>query len=94
MRQAYVTLFKLGYAHTIEARIDGQLAGGLYGLAIGKMFYGESMFLLQTDASRIALAHLTPFRVTGIRPLPDEYPHLASLGAREIPRDAFIAQSA
>jgi leucyl/phenylalanyl-tRNA--protein transferase len=94
MRQAYATLFELGYAHTVETWIDGQLAGGLYGLAIGQMFYGESMFSLQTDASKIALAHLTRFlgqHHFGLIDCQMNTPHLASLGAREIPRDAFIA---
>jgi leucyl/phenylalanyl-tRNA--protein transferase len=95
MRFAYATLFELGYAHTVETWIDGQLAGGLYGLAIGKMFYGESMFSRQTDASKIALAHLTRFLRQHDFALIDcqmNTPHLASLGAREIPRAAFIAR--
>jgi leucyl/phenylalanyl-tRNA--protein transferase len=95
MRFAYATLYELGYAHTVETWIDGQLAGGLYGLAIGQMFYGESMFSLQTDASKIALAHLTRFlgqRGFGLIDCQMNTPHLASLGGREIPRSAFITR--
>lgn len=93
MQAAYVTLFELGYAHTVETWVDDTLVGGLYGLAIGKMFYGESMFAHQTDASKIALAHLTAFldeQGYGLIDCQMNTPHLASLGAREIPREQFI----
>ena len=80
--------------HSIETWIDGQLAGGLYGVNVGGMFYGESMFARQTDASKIALAALVCLcRQAGI-PLIDcqqETSHLASLGARPIPRTQFEA---
>ena len=56
--EAYSELSRLGHAHSIETWIDGELAGGLYGVAIGRMFYGESMFARRSDASKIALAHL------------------------------------
>ncbi|MEI7430064.1 MAG: leucyl/phenylalanyl-tRNA--protein transferase [Betaproteobacteria bacterium] len=93
MQQAYATLFELGYAHSVETWIDDTLVGGLYGLAIGKMFYGESMFSHVTDASKIALAHLTRYldeQGFGLIDCQMNTPHLASLGAREIPRSAFL----
>jgi leucyl/phenylalanyl-tRNA--protein transferase len=93
MVAAYARLNERGIAHSIETWIDGELAGGLYGVALGRMFYGESMFTRVTDASKIALVHL-------VRPLARwtfgmidcqmHTPHLASLGAREIPRAAFM----
>ncbi len=93
MQQAYTTLFKLNYAHSVETWIDDTLVGGLYGIAIGKMFYGESMFSLVTNASKIALAHLARHLVDqgfGLIDCQMNTPHLASLGAREIPRKVFI----
>lgn len=94
MQAAYGTLHELGFAHTVETWVDDKLAGGLYGLAIGKMFYGESMFSHATDASKIALAHLTRFldeQSFGLIDCQMNTPHLASLGARQIPRNEFIA---
>jgi len=94
MQDAYGTLHELGFAHTVETWVDDKLAGGLYGLAIGKMFYGESMFSHATDASKIALAHLTRFldeHGFGLIDCQMNTPHLASLGARQIPRSEFIA---
>lgn len=95
MIAAYGALHELGYAHSVETWLDGKLVGGLYGIAIGRMFYGESMFHTSRDASKIALAHLA-------RQLEDwqfgmidcqmNTPHLASLGAHEIPRTEFIAR--
>lgn len=61
MQEAYQRLHRLGHAHSVETWVDGELVGGLYGLAIGTMFYGESMFSLATDASKIALAHLVRY---------------------------------
>jgi leucyl/phenylalanyl-tRNA--protein transferase len=93
MQSAYAQLFELGYAHSVETWIDDTLVGGLYGLAIGKMFYGESMFANVIDASKIALAHLTRFldeQGFGMIDCQMNTPHLASLGAREIPRKVFI----
>lgn len=78
--------------HSVETWIDGQLAGGLYGVGIGRMFYGESMFAHRTDASKIALAALVCFcRAHGIDLIDCQQrtEHLASMGAREIPRAAF-----
>jgi len=95
MRQAYLRLFELGWAHSVETWVDGRLVGGLYGLAIGGMFYGESMFSHRTDASKIAAAHLARFlqsRGFGMIDCQMRTDHLASLGAREIPRSAFVAR--
>jgi len=95
MQAAYDKLYELGYAHSVETWVDDTLVGGLYGLAIGKMFYGESMFSHTTDASKIALAHLVRFLETqgfGLIDCQMNTPHLASLGAHEIPRSNFIAR--
>ena len=95
MQSAYRQLFELGIAHSVEVRIDGHLVGGLYGLAIGRMFYGESMFSRVSDASKIAAAHLARFLEAqgfGMIDCQMNTPHLASLGAREIPRADFIAR--
>ena len=95
MIAAYCELHRLGYAHSIETWMNGQLAGGLYGIALGRMFYGESMFSRRTDASKIALAHLAAQLKRwdfGMIDCQMNTPHLASLGAREIPRKEFIAR--
>lgn len=95
MQQAYRELHRLGHAHSVETWIDGKLAGGLYGIAIGRAFFGESMFSHQRDASKIALAHLCAFLRTrdfGIIDCQMETAHLSSLGARPIPRSAFAAE--
>ncbi len=90
---AYVRLHRAGHAHSIETWIDGELAGGLYGLAIGRMFYGESMFSHSTDASKIAYAHLCAFlagQECGMIDCQMNTDHLASLGGHEIPRVQFV----
>ena len=92
--EAYCALHALGHAHSVETWIDGQLAGGLYGVSIGRMFYGESMFHRVTDASKIAFAHLVRHLVKhgyGMIDCQMHTTHLASLGAREIPRAEFAA---
>jgi leucyl/phenylalanyl-tRNA--protein transferase len=89
---AYTALHERGYAHSVEAWRDGTLAGGLYGVAIGRMFFGESMFARETDASKVALAHLVAILRARKVPLIDcqqETEHLASFGARPIPRRTF-----
>ncbi|WIM06546.1 MAG: leucyl/phenylalanyl-tRNA--protein transferase [Candidatus Nitricoxidivorans perseverans] len=95
MRAAYRRLFDLGHAHSVETWIGGQLAGGLYGIAVGRAFFGESMFARGRDASKIALAHLCS-RLSahgfGIIDCQMETAHLASLGARPIPRREFVAR--
>ena len=93
MIAAYTELHQLGYAHSVETWINGELAGGLYGVSIGRMFYGESMFSRVTDASKIALAHLCAQLLRwgyGMIDCQMKTPHLASLGAREIPRTEFM----
>ncbi len=95
MIAAYCALHRMGYAHSVETWLDGELVGGLYGMALGRMFYGESMFSYRTDASKIALAHLSMQLAKwnfGMIDCQMHTPHLASLGAREIPRSEFIAR--
>ncbi|MDO8810800.1 MAG: leucyl/phenylalanyl-tRNA--protein transferase [Gallionella sp.] len=95
MIAAYCELHRMGYAHSVETWIDGKLAGGLYGVCIGRMFYGESMFSNASNASKIALAHLARQLERwqfGLIDCQMNTPHLASLGAREIPRNEFIAR--
>ena len=83
-----------GYAHSVECRSEGVLAGGLYGVALGGAFFGESMFSLRTDASKVALVYLVEIlRAGGFTLLDVQYmtPHLARFGAVEIPRDEYLA---
>jgi leucyl/phenylalanyl-tRNA--protein transferase len=93
MLDAYSVLARRGFAHSVETWTDGRLVGGLYGVAIGRMFYGESMFSRRTDASKVALVTLMRqlerwgFKMIDCQMSTD---HLASLGAREIPRSAFL----
>jgi leucyl/phenylalanyl-tRNA--protein transferase len=92
MLNAYCTLHKLGYAHCMETWRDGELVGGIYGVQIGRMFFGESMFSRVTDASKVALVHLVRYLRDNNMPLMDcqqETPHTTSLGARTIPRNIF-----
>lgn len=94
MQQAYIRLHETGFAHSVETWIDGELAGGLYGVALGRVFFGESMFSRANNASKIALAHLIrQLQVWkfGLIDCQMSTPHLASLGAREIPRAEFSA---
>ena len=93
MIDAYTRLHELGYAHSIETWIDGELQGGLYGIAIGRMFYGESMFSRVTDASKLAFVHLVRQLERwgfGMIDCQMKTAHLASLGAHEIPRAEFV----
>jgi leucyl/phenylalanyl-tRNA--protein transferase len=93
MESAYTRLHELGWAHSVEVELDGELAGGLYGVAIGRMFYGESMFSRRPDASKIAFAHLVRYLEAhdfGMIDCQMHTPHLASLGGREIPRSDFL----
>jgi len=95
MQSAYCGLYELGYAHSVETWVDETLVGGIYGLAIGRMFYGESMFSHAANASKIALAHLARHlaaRGYGLIDCQMNTPHLASHGGREIPRHDFIAR--
>jgi leucyl/phenylalanyl-tRNA--protein transferase len=97
MQAAYAALHRLGHAHSVETWQGERLVGGLYGVAIGRMFYGESMFSRATDASKVALVALVgELRARGF-PLIDcqqNTPLLASLGAREIPRRHFVRRIA
>ncbi len=93
MKAAYGALHDLGLAHSLETWIDGELAGGLYGVALGRMFYGESMFTRARDASKIALVHLARQLARwdfGMIDCQMHTAHLAALGAREIPRANFM----
>jgi leucyl/phenylalanyl-tRNA---protein transferase len=95
IQEAYAALHRLGWAHSVEAWRGGRLAGGLYGVAIGGLFAGESMFHRERDASKVALVGL-------VEALSDQWaadrlldvqwltPHLASLGAVEVPRAAYL----
>jgi leucyl/phenylalanyl-tRNA--protein transferase len=93
MADAYAALHRAGHAHSVETWTEGRLAGGLYGVSIGRMFYGESMFSKASDASKIALAHLARQLERwefGLIDCQMATPHLASLGAREIARKDFV----
>jgi leucyl/phenylalanyl-tRNA--protein transferase len=93
MQKAYLALHRAGHAHSFETWREDDLVGGLYGVAIGRMFYGESMFSTATDASKVALVGLVRALVARGYPLIDcqmKTPLLASLGGREIPRVAFL----
>ncbi len=92
MIAAYCELHRLGHAHSVETWINGELAGGLYGIALGRMFYGESMFTRVPDAAKIALAHLArrlEQKQFGMIDCQMNTAHLARFGAREIPRREF-----
>ncbi|MDP3252533.1 MAG: leucyl/phenylalanyl-tRNA--protein transferase [Hydrogenophaga sp.] len=94
MVEAYVRLHDAGIAHSVETWLDGELAGGLYCINLGSMVYGESMFSRQSNASKIALAALVAFCRAHELPLIDcqqNTSHLASLGGRLMPRNAFCA---
>jgi len=93
--EGYTRLHDLGWAHSVETWRDGQLVGGLYGVAVGGLFAGESMFAHATDASKVALVHLVDLlsdQHAGRRLLDTQWqtPHLASLGVVEIPRAEYL----
>lgn len=97
MRLAYQRLHHLGYAHSVETWKQGRLVGGLYGVAIGSIFFGESMFSRERDASKVALHRLCAFLVDCGFHLIDcqiATPHLMSLGARLMPRREFVSMLA
>ena len=94
MRSAYLRLHRLGQAHSFETWRNGQLAGGLYGVRLGGVFFGESMFSRERDASKVALAHLVAVCLRNSIAVIDcqlPSPHLESLGSRTIPRLQFQA---
>lgn len=92
MIAAYSVLHEMGLAHSVETWVDGELAGGLYGVVLGKVFFGESMFSRRPDASKIAFVHLVKqlqYWEFGMIDCQVRTSHLASLGAREISRTEF-----
>ncbi len=92
IRSLYRRLFDMGYAHTVEAYDGDALVGGLYGVALGAAFFGESMFHRSTDASKVCLLHLAArLRDSGYHLLDTQFvtPHLATLGAIEVPRARY-----
>jgi leucyl/phenylalanyl-tRNA--protein transferase len=97
MIDAYTDLHHVGYARSIEAWRDGQLVGGLYGLTLGRVFFGESMFAYETDASKVALVgliHLLRCQNVVLIDCQQETAHLARFGAKPIPRHSFAAHLA
>jgi len=97
IERLFTELHQLGYAHSVECRLDGALVGGLYGVALGGAFFGESMFSFVTDASKVALVHLVALlRLCRFRLLDTQFvtAHLTQFGAREIPRGLYKAQLA
>lgn len=93
MLEAYEQLHELGWAHSVETWYDGELVGGLYGIAMGKFFFGESMFSRQSDASKVALVRLCQRLQEEQFELIDcqvATPHLHRMGAREVPRAEFL----
>ncbi len=93
MREAYLELHRRGIAHSVEARRDGALVGGLYGIRIGRVFFGESMFSREADASKVALSSLVRRSAeSGIELIDCQMhsSHLASLGSRPLPRTEFL----
>lgn len=93
MIEAYVNLHEMGWAHSVEVYADEELVGGLYGIAMGKVFFGESMFANVTNASKfgfISLVRQLLKRGFTLIDCQQETPHLASLGATAIPRDSFL----
>lgn len=97
MIEAYTNLHRLGLAHSVEAWEDGELAGGLYGVALGGVFFGESMFFTKANASKAAFAHLVPelaragFTLIDCQQVTD---NMVRFGARPVPREEFMARLA
>ncbi len=91
--EAYTRLHEMGFAHSVETRREGKLAGGLYGVSLGGVFCGESMFHTETDASKVALVHLVRrMNERGFKLLDTQFstPHLVRLGAVEISRSQYL----
>ncbi len=91
--RSYVHLHKLGHGHSVEAWGNGRLVGGLYGVAVGGAFFGESMFSDERDASKVALVFLVErMKQRGFQLLDTQYitPHLSRFGAKEIPKDEYL----
>jgi leucyl/phenylalanyl-tRNA--protein transferase len=97
MIEAYIRLFELGHAHSVEAWCEGRLAGGVYGVAIAGLFAAESMFYQLRDASKVALVHLVAHlqkRGYSLLDIQQLTPHTAQFGAREIPRRQYLSRLA
>jgi leucyl/phenylalanyl-tRNA--protein transferase len=93
MISAYITLHHMGFAHSVETYREGLLVGGLYGISLGKAFFGESMFYLERDASKVALSALVDRMVEwGFHFIDAQQrtEHLRSLGAKPVPRPKFL----
>lgn len=93
MIDAYINLHKAGYAHSVESRFEGELVGGLYGVALGSVFFGESMFTKKSDASKAAFVTLVQQLIKwnfGLIDCQITTSHLKSFGAQEIPRQNFM----
>lgn len=93
IEESYTDLHRLGFAHSVECWLDGELAGGLYGVSLGAAFFGESMFSRVTDASKVALVHLVArLKVGGYRLLDTQFitEHLSRFGAVEIPARDYL----
>jgi leucyl/phenylalanyl-tRNA--protein transferase len=92
IREAYATLFELGHCHTVEAWCDGKLVGGLYGVSLGRAFFGESMFSREPNASKVCLVHLVErLKESGFVLLDTQFttPHLKRFGAVDVPRKRY-----
>ena len=97
IERLFTELFRMGHAHSVETWQDGTLVGGLYGVGLGGVFFGESMFSFVRDASKVALVHLIArLRLGGFRLLDTQFvtAHLAQFGAAEIPREIYKQQLA
>lgn len=95
MRRAYSLLHEQGFAHSVEAWLDGELVGGLYGIAMGKVFFGESMFSRRDNASKVAFAHLINYLISHGYQMVDcqvQSAHMQSLGAELVDREIFCHQ--
>jgi len=93
MMEAYIRLHREGYAHSVEAWIDGELVGGLYGVSLGGCYYGESMFTRRSDASKVAFSALAGVLIDsgfGLVDCQQHTRHLASFGAVDMPRNKFL----
>jgi leucyl/phenylalanyl-tRNA---protein transferase len=92
IREAYAELFRRGHCHTVEAWLEGQLVGGLYGVTLGRAFFGESMFARERDASKVCLAHLVEhLKARGFELLDTQFTteHLKRFGAVDVPRSRY-----
>jgi len=95
MKNSYLLLHKLGFAHSVEVWAEGVLAGGLYGISLGRCFFGESMFALKSNASKTALIALTLWldeKKFALVDCQQHTPHLGTLGAEDVPRSLFLEQ--